>query len=410
MEMRQPAADPANEELQTGRHERLTADQLFPGGRVLETPLGGCFVLDQVYSLSHVHGGEPVGYVPSLAAAPAAQFVGDPRLLGLTIGDFLFLDTETTGLYGAGTVAFMVGVAFFEDDALVVRQYFLRDYGDEPAMLHLLAGQVASRAGLITFNGRSFDLPLLANRYLLNRLDDLGADLPARPHIDLLLPARRLWRNRIGACSLSALEQNVLGLRRASQDVPGYLIPSLYFDYLRTGDARPLGGVFYHNRMDLLSMISLAAVLLRQFAQPSTADHPHDLLSLARWRSALGMHREAEEILRLALAREDLSLELYHPTLWALAALLKREQRRDEAVILWQQIAVTASESVEAHVELAKYYEWHLADPQSAHDWTRQALSLIGRLGYPATSLWQSQLQRRLARLERKLERLRGSG
>jgi tetratricopeptide (TPR) repeat protein len=243
---------------------------------------------------------------------------------------------------------------------------------------------------------------LLDNRYLMTRLDDLVGDLLERPHIDLLHPARRLWRRRLGSCALSELEKNLLNVRRTGEDVPGWRIPSLYMDYLRTGDARELLGVFYHNQLDMLSMVTLAARVLRHFGQPEPADHALDLVSLARWQQKLGFINQAETILRMA-AEEDTALDIYHQVLFDLGALLKQNGRRPEAVTYWQQIAVTAFDNVEAHVELAKYYEWEQQDLGSALSWTQQALSLVR--GWPARDamLVEEELLHRKIRLERKL-------
>jgi tetratricopeptide (TPR) repeat protein len=316
--------------------------------------------------------------------------------------NFLFLDTETTGLGGAGALAFMVGVAFFKGDALLVRQFFLRDQADEAAMLGMLADLLAERPGLITFNGRSFDLPLLDNRYLMQRLDGSAGDLLERPHIDLLPPSRRLWRRRLPSCSLGSLEQNILGLPRTHEDVPGWAIPGLYMSYLRDGDAGDMLRVFYHNRMDILSMVVLAARIAHQFAHPVPEDDPLDLLGLARWQLALGMSAEAEDTLRL-IAEQDAPLEIYHQSLLELGLLLKRAGRREEALPLWQQVAVTSFEDVSAHVELAKHYEWQLQDLQSAKSWTRRALALLDNSESFAARTVQGELEHRLARLERKL-------
>jgi hypothetical protein len=392
----EPDYDPTGDEIPA-------LETLLPGGRLVETRFGSCFVLDKVYPADHHHGDDRLSDLFELSLETAARFNKTPRLAQMSFHDFLFLDTETTGLTGAGTLAFMVGAAFWEEEAFVVRQYFLRDHGDEPAMLLLLAQLLEERPGLITFNGRSFDLPLLDNRYLMNRLDELGGDLLERPHVDLLPPARRLWRRRLGSCALGALEQSLLGVRRTEEDVPGWLIPSLYMDYLRTGDARQLVRVFYHNRFDMLSMVTLAARVLRHFGQPQKADHALDLVSLARWQQALGLTADAEAILRMA-AEEEISLDVYHQVLGDLGALLKRDGRRSEAVTFWQQIAVTAFDNVEAHVELSKYYEWEQQDLGTALSWTQQALALVRSWPARQAALVEDELLHRQARLERKLE------
>jgi hypothetical protein len=266
-------------------------------------------------------------------------------------------------------------------------------------MLHQLEALLAEKSGLITFNGRSFDLPLLDNRFLLNRL---RSSLAERPHIDLLPPSRRLWRARLGSCALGSLEKTLLGLTRSEEDVPGWLIPSLYYDYLRSGDARPLTRVFYHNQVDMLSMVTLAGRIMRQFAQTTANDHPVDLYSLARWQIDLGLTAEAERNL-WQCALGDLPLELYHDALFRLAALYRRSGRRGEAVRLWEQIAATSMDNVAAHLELAKHFEWHARDIATAVTWAERALALVAYWGDTVQArLTRDELNHRLGRLLQK--------
>lgn len=370
----------------------LDTDQIFPleillpGGYVAENRHGSCFVVDHVYPLQFRHGPAMLEDLLRFQPASAIYYTRDNRLKDLDFRDFVFLDTETTGLAGASTLAFMVGVGFFESrpadpeiqsveqEAFVIRQYILRDFDDEPAMLIHLEDLLGGKAGLITFNGRSFDVPLLDNRFVMNRQLSRLSDLP---HIDLLPPARRLWRARLGSCALGALETNLLGLRRTHEDVPGWLIPSMYYNYLRSGDARELTRVFYHNEMDMLSMVSLATSLFRHLDRPADGD-ALDLLSLGRWQADLGLTTQAEESLRQALAGE-LSLEAYHEGLYRLGEIYKQTGRRDEAMIVWQQIAFTSTSDVTAHIELAKHFEWYERDVSTALGWTQQALDLVER-------------------------------
>ncbi len=395
-------ADPPPSPSTSSDGEPATLAALLPGGQLVETELGSCFVLDRVYPLTHRHGSTRLGKLVQAPIAAASRFNQDERLADLTPQKLLFLDTETTGLAGAGTIAFMVGVAFFDEQALIVRQYFLRDHADEPAMLTLLARLIDQHEVLVTFNGRSFDLPLLDTRYLMNGLDDQMGDLRHRAHIDLLPPARRLWRSRLGSCSLASLEESLLGVRRSREDVPGWAIPGLYMDYLRDGDASQLVGVFYHNEIDMLSMVTLAQRIVRLFTQPRDGDAPDDLLSLARWQVALDMPAEAEANLRQILTGE-LELDAYQQALGQLAWLLKRHDRRPEAVPLWQQLAVTSFDDVSAHVELAKYYEWHDVKLSLALHWTTQALSLVEGWEPARLEIVLEELLHRRARLERKL-------
>lgn len=378
-------------------------ETLLPGLRVEETAAGGCCVLDKVYPVSYRHGPDQLSDLLGWPTEAAAVFCQDPRLGRLSFRDFLFIDTETTGLAGAGTLAFMVGVAFFESgpagDMLVVRQYFLRDHGDEAAMLILLDQLMAERPGLISFNGRSFDLPLIDTRFLMNRMP---TDIRDRPHIDLLHPARRLWRDRLGSVALGALEENLLGLRRTHQDVPGWMIPAMYNNYLRSGDATELVRVFYHNQIDMLSMVTLTSRLLDAFVKAGEGNHPLDLLSLGKWQADLGLDDEAERNLRLAAAG-DLPLDLYHQALHRLGLMLRRADRREEAVPIWQQIAATSFAGVEAHVELAKHYEWHRKELSQAITWIERAMALVNSWDHPRRAqLERDELLYRLARLKRK--------
>jgi uncharacterized protein len=378
----------------------LTTQPLMPGGRLEETAVGPCFVVDKVYPLHYRHGTAPLAALLDRSPAAAVPFCDEPRFDQCHFRDFLFLDTETTGLAGAGTIAFMVGAAFFEDDAFVVRQYFLRDHGDEPAMLLLLAELLAEKAGMITFNGRSFDLPLLDRRYLINRMT---SDLLLQPHLDLLLPARRLWRQRLGSCALSALEPQLLQVERTQADVPGWLIPSLYHQYLLSGDTGEMERVFYHNHIDMLSMVTLATQVMDYLEQVAPDPHPVDLVSLGKWQADLGLTETAEATLRQAAAA-DLPLDLYHQSLHRLALLLKRADRREEAVPLWQQIAATSYDDISAHVELAKHYEWQEQDLDQAQQWTQAALDLITRWPQAQARLVKDELLHRLDRIQRKFE------
>ncbi|MCB0013962.1 MAG: ribonuclease H-like domain-containing protein, partial [Anaerolineales bacterium] len=382
-------------------------EKLLPGSAEVSNERGSCLVWDRVYPLAHLHGGLPLqallGWQP---AGHAHLFHPEDAAIDFDYRQALFIDTETTGLWGVGTIAFMVGVGFFEGDAFVVRQYFLRDHGEEAAMLQMLHELAASRAALVSFNGRTFDLPLLDNRFIMNRM---FSDLFDLPHLDLLLPARRVWRRRLGSVALGALERNLLGIQRTQEDVPGMLIPQMYHDFLRHGDGRELVRVFYHNEQDILSMVTVAANLAQLLAEPAAVAEPDDLLSLARWHIRRQEYDEAETMLRQALAGE-MPLALYQELVQELAYLLKRTGRSDEAVKYWQQIAVTSLDSVLGHLELAKYYEWQRRDWGEAIYWTEQALEIVGQMrpqpptpeNWRQIELLEDELRHRHARLERK--------
>jgi hypothetical protein len=391
---------------------------VLPGEEVV-TPLGPYQLIENAYPLDFPHGPARLADVFAHSPQTAALLAREQALAQADLRSLAFLDTETTGLAGGtGTLVFLVGVGAVEGGRFVLRQYFLRDPGDEPALLTAVLRDLAPRAGWVTFNGRAFDLPLLETRLTLN--GQRGA-LGQRPHLDLLAPARRLYRGRLPSCSLGDIEQHVLHILREQDDVPGALIPQMYLDYLRTGDASEMRRVIYHNAVDILSMVTLAAHLLQVFATPlrpqrpasgsirarapESGLQPEDLLRLARWHDDNGRLAEAEQAYRRALGAAlprgagSLSLEDRRVGLARLAALLKRLGRRAEAVPLWEQLASFTLDDPAPFVELAKYYEWHAPDAPRAVAWAERALSVVA--GWPrgwrrteATAALQHRLQR----------------
>ncbi|HNE06315.1 MAG TPA: ribonuclease H-like domain-containing protein, partial [Anaerolineales bacterium] len=241
--------------LQTPAKPESRSIDSVVAGSFISTPRGEAFVSEQVYDSTYQHGNFPV--LSSFPLSLISQWANDPRINQLPITNYAFLDTETSGVSGGtGTYAFLVGVARFMDGKFVIKQFFLRDPAEEPAMLEALIDFLAPCEGLVTFNGKAFDAPLLVTRYSLHRIP---VPFKNYAHIDLLPLARRLWRDRLPSRALKYIEEHVMGFTRSSDEVPGYEIPWLYFDYLRTGDARPLGGVFYHNAMDVVAMAALLA-------------------------------------------------------------------------------------------------------------------------------------------------------
>jgi hypothetical protein len=314
---------------------------------------------------------------------------------------FIFLDTETTGLGGAGALPFLVGVGAFDHaEGFSVRQFFLRDPSEEDAMLAYLLELVRPDSALVTFNGRVFDVPLLRGRYTLARR---ATHIDALPNLDLLLPARRMWRRRLPSCALGSLEADILGIRRSQADVPGALIPYLYQQYLRSGDARQMARVFYHNEQDILSMVTLAVILTRAFGQPAARDlHIDDRISLARWYESRGMMAECEAAYRMAMD-EAPDAETRRDALAGYAALLKRLGRRSEGVPLWEFLADLKLD-IQGHEELAKYDEWHAGDLAGALRWAEAGIALAGSWtpGLRRTEALSS-LNHRRERLIRKL-------
>ena len=380
--------------------ESRSLERWFPNGRLATNSHGTCFVIDHVYPHHYQHGRFSLETLVKQDHNRIEQIDPKASWQSVRLDQILFIDTETTGLRGAGTIAFMIGVAFFDQTTLTVRQFFLRDHGDESAALFFLAQLVEEKMGLVTFNGRSFDLPLLDGRFFMNRIDLARGELTNQPHFDLLHPARRLWREQYESCSLGSLENNVLGIKRTHQDVPGHLIPFIYNDYLHSGDLSRLQNVFYHNQLDMLSMVTLMAHILMIINQPHHAEHPLELLGLAKWYIQRKQFTEAERILYLGLSQspheQDRALLLK-----VLASLLKKLDRRLEARPFWDYLA-TQDRDIESCVELSKLHEWHEIELTSAYDWVQKAIC-IAQQDAPYDRPLHAQLEHRLNRLRHKL-------
>ena len=403
------------------RAARASGADGLPGERVV-TRLGSFQLIETLYDLNFQHGPKRLADLLAHDPAVAARLARDEKLSAAGLAGLAFIDTETTGLAGgAGTLAFLIGVGLCDGDRFVLRQYFLLDPGHEEALLTALVTDLESRTGWVTYNGRAFDLPLLETRLTINR--QRGA-LGQRPHLDLLMPTRRLYRGRLPSCSLGDVERGVFKIIRDQDDVPGYLIPQMYIDYLRDGNPSEMRRVIYHNTIDILSMVTLAAHLMDVFATPFGAAAPRaarraapvaertpeDLLRLACWHADNDRVAEAEAAFTGALAGR-LALTDRRVALTRLAGLLKRQGRRLEAVPAWEQLASFTLDDPEAFVELAKFYEWHARDLAQAAAWTERALGVV--TGWPAG--WQreaalTELHHRRDRLEGKREADGGRG
>lgn len=378
-------------------------------GQVIKNNHGQYFNVEARYPLQADYGKYPLSHLLDVPMESIALITGDDRWHSLRWQDVLFIDTETTGLeIAAGTVAFLIGVGYIDGADFVVRQVFMRDFDEEMALLHDLQTLCGRYQALASFNGKTFDAPLLENRFVLARL---FIDLFDGPHLDLLHPARRLWRRRLENCKLATLETEILGLQRTQADVPGYFIPSLYRKYLVDHDARPMAGIFYHNELDIVSMAALTALINRHLrypenpdAPPVTPPHPLDMISAGLWHIHLGRSDKAEFLLTQALS-QTLSPDTHQTALTALAYLLKRSQRLPEAEACWQELAAIPG-NLCALEELAKYYEWHVKDFNNALTCIDYALkTLAGQPDTPQTggirAAWihrQSRVQRKLAK------------
>ena len=341
-----------------------------------------------------------------LLAPDAPAEVADPR-------QWLFLDTETTGLAGGtGTYAFLVGIAWWDAGGLQVEQFFMREHSEEHALLVALAERLAERRVLVTFNGKSFDWPLLETRYRMTRT--IRPPTP-RAHLDLLHPARNLWRLRLGSVRLAELEKHVLGWNRGA-DVMSELIPEIYFNFVRGGPAEPLVPVFHHNQMDLRGLAGLSGRILSLLAEPES-DGPSanrmdalEMYGVSRICERRGQAKRARNLYQRSIASE-LPPATDRAARRSLARLAKREGDLTTARELWEGMLGASKEGLEAYEQLAIYYEHHAREPHRAAGVARKALAELrraDRLGTMAAGAYRQcrqQFEHRLARLERKAGR-----
>lgn len=296
---------------------------------------------------------------------------------------WLFLDTETTGLAGGtGTYAFLVGLAWWDAGGLQVEQFFMRDFTEEYSLLQELAARVAARSVLVTFNGRTFDWPLLENRFAMTRsiaIPKLAA------HLDLLHPARALWKLRLGSVRLVDLEQRVLDARRLGwnrdEDLESSLIPQQYFDYLRGGPAAPLAGVVKHNQMDLRGLAALFGkinAILGESAEILKETESLDLFGLSRFLQRRGNSTRAQSACAQALAI-GLPAHIRPKAQWELALMAKRRGEHEQAAEIWEEMVSNSQDEVHACEQLAIYYERRIKDMRRAMEYAKLGLAEVVR-------------------------------
>ena len=379
------------------------------GGQVVETGYGPCVLVDRAYPRGYRHGHLEIANVLNHNPETAGGIGRDPELRALELDRCAFLDVETTGLAGGvGTYAFLVGIGWFEGGDFRIRQIFMRDYSEEPALIALIEETMRPLSGIVSFNGKAFDVPVLETRFIMSRRH---FPLSEAPHLDLLPTARRLWGLRLESCRLSCLEPEILGLERQG-DVPSYLIPQIYFDYLKFGQVSPLRRVFYHNAQDILSLAALTALGCRAFEDPFQhgVEHGEDLYSLGKLYIHLGMSHHAETALCAALDA-DLSDTLRQGAIFHLSFHYKRQARWEEAIDLWYRAIGEKQSRLYPFVELAKYYEHRVKDFQRAEELVLRAIELVNSPSLTHSLWWREQrlaeLKHRLGRIRRKKARLK---
>lgn len=319
-------------ELQ-GRHERRLAERdammARLGGEVVTNELGGFWRRECVFRAEGLQE-DP----RALSAKDLTALGSDESLAGFDSGQLLFLDTETTGLSGgAGTMAFLIGVGWRDGDRFIVRQYFARDYDEEPALLADLLECLRRFPALVTYNGKGFDVPLLQTRFVLRRFN---VSMDRWAHFDLLYAARRLWKARCQSCSLGHLERQVLGLPERVEDIPGEQIPYIYFDFIRGRGFHLLRPVLEHNVQDIVSLAMLTVRAARTLRQPDSSP-PLDRWSVARWKFFDREFHEAVSLFECVL-QDSLPLEQRFAALRMMGLAYRRLRNLSAAHQVWESL------------------------------------------------------------------------
>lgn len=388
-------------ERKPARPKGFPIQEVVPG-RLVETRYGLTYACEASYPQGYRHG--VVTMQAKCSMHTLCQWGQVPALAERDLSNLVFLDTETTGLAGGtGTLAFLIGLGYWNADGFHLVQLFLEEPSSEAAMIAALTETLSPFAGVVTFNGKTFDIPLLNSRHVIN---GFTPPFSALEHIDLLQLARRLWRNRLPSRALSSLEGEILGFQRTGEDIPGWMIPDLYYQYLTSRDARPLAGVFYHNAMDILSLAALFNHCAQMLEQPRTIPDPEslDLIAIARLYEDLGSWDQAVELYELALS-QGLPRDFLVQSLMRIATIHKKHMQWDLAVPIWKKAAEYGL--VEACLELAKHCEHRRRDYREALRWTQRAEECLpgSGLGIWGQREMVKDLARRRNRLVCKLER-----
>lgn len=377
------------------RPARYFVDEYLSGEEV-RTPHGAHFETERLWESHRRHGSLEISTLNDLPS-DILEAISDGTIPNSHPEKWAFLDTETTGLAGgAGTYAFLIGVGRITPEGFHLRQFFMREQAEEASLLHRLSEYLSEFDVLVTYNGRTYDQPLLETRYRMKRAKPPFAALE---HLDLLYGSRRLWKLRFDSCRLVELENQILGVEREG-DLPGEMIPYVYFDYLRTREVWRVVPILHHNAIDILTLGCLTAIVPWAFRDPLTAPlhHGAEMIGLARWLAAADQHEKALALYRRAIEKR-ISDALLFRTLWDIARLEKRLGRPQHALPVFTDLAGSRNPyRCQALEELAKHYEHAERNYAMALEFTLTALK-----HEPSEALHhrRSRLEQRLAKRAR---------
>jgi uncharacterized protein len=383
------------ENLELETNPKYSIERIIKG-EWIHTRFGDLFEVDNIFSYDYQHGNERLQ-----SKIAFSKLMGISRIdsKSLSLEDILFIDTETTGLSGGtGTMAFMVGLGYFTKAGFLTKQYFLDYPSDELALIYQINSIFEKFKILVSYNGSSFDIPLLKSRFLINRVEP---PFKRFQHLDLLHLSRKLWKLRLPAIKLRDVETGILHFNREEEEVPGWMVPQIYFDYIRDRDARPLNGVFYHNCMDVLSLAIIFNYISDMLFNPAMNGglHKLDLLSIAKLFENHDLLDESAELYKISLER-GVPEEIHPKILFKYGQICKRLSQPEMALEFWN--LAFQNGDFNSAVQISKYYEHSLKKYDEAMKWAKNAHQLLGN--HLPTNLQkikiEQELEKRIKRLE----------
>jgi len=399
------------ENIKNLENSEKTSKMIIPGfdindmldGKIMENNLGVYFLKESVFSKDYKHGEFYIGKLSQMDLKDLYKIIntrGYVSNLRIKLEDIVFLDIETTGLSsGTGTIAFLVGVGYFDNEKFILKQFFVRDYDEELAMLDELARIIDKYPAITSFNGKSFDWNLLNTRFLLNRIRLKNSE-PI--HIDLLHPSRVIWKKRLESCSLSSIEENILSIHR-EDDIPGMFIPNLYFKYLETKNAVQMKKVIKHNEIDIISMVILLIKILELIQDPVTNSFDwHGILGVGRIYEKNNDKFRAIEIYKHCTLSKNKYIKI--EAFKNLANLFRKSKEYQNMEICLERILqISELPSINIMIDLAKCYEHRKKDYKMALEIVDKALNNV--LKFKAMrKLYLKDLNHRRDRIIKKME------
>jgi len=349
--------------------QKIKLEQIVDGSWI-ELTEGRVFIVKKSCPYGHMHGRVVIESGKDLDCI--SILLNNEKKINSS--DLIFIDTETSSLStGTGTFVFLIGIAQLNSDGLSITQFFLDHPVDEKAFLCFFEKNLSPSSIFISYNGKAFDIPMLKNRFILNRLPNRLNDCK---HLDLLHAARNIWKMRLESRKLADIEKEILNFHRSNDEIPGWLVPQLYYDYLESGDAQPMKGVFYHNEMDVLSLAAILFYMNDILAQnlPVEALDSRDSIAIGSLFSRLGLWEQSDIFFQTGF-KKGLPGDIQRQASKNYAFSLKKQKRWEESMASFKQAA--DKDDLTSCIELAKYHEHRYKDYRKALFWTDKALFIL---------------------------------